>query len=81
MTIRISEGKQATINKVTLNGNTKTSDHVVMREIRTLPGQKFNKSAIIRTVRELSTIGYFNPEKISPNPIPRPDGTVERLYF
>ena len=80
LTIRISEGKQATINKVTLNGNTKTSDHVVMREIRTLPGQKFNKSAIIRTVRELSTIGYFNPEKISPNPIPRPDGTVDIEY-
>lgn len=80
ITIRISEGKQATINKVILNGNTKTSDHVVMREIRTLPGQKFNKSAIIRTVRELSTIGYFNPEKISPNPMPRPDGTVDIEY-
>jgi outer membrane protein insertion porin family len=80
LTIRISEGKQATINKVVLNGNTKTSDHVVMREIRTLPGQKFNKSAIIRTVRELSTIGYFNPEKITPNPIPRPDGTVDIEY-
>jgi outer membrane protein insertion porin family len=80
LTIRISEGKQATINKVSLNGNTKTSDHVVMREIRTLPGQKFNKSAIIRTVRELSTIGYFNPEKISPNPVPRPDGTVDIEY-
>jgi outer membrane protein insertion porin family len=51
-----------------------------MREIRTLPGQKFNKSAIIRTVRELSTIGYFNPEKITPNPIPRPDGTVDIEY-
>ncbi|MFC0186120.1 outer membrane protein assembly factor [Pseudarcicella hirudinis] len=80
ITIRINEGKQATINKVIVNGNTKTSDHVVMREIRTLPGQKFNKSAIIRTVRELSTIGYFNPEKISPNPIPRPDGTVDIEY-
>jgi outer membrane protein insertion porin family len=80
LTIRISEGKQATINKVSLNGNTKTSDHVVMREIRTLPGQKFNKSAIIRTVRELSTIGYFNPEKITPNPVPRPDGTVDIEY-
>ncbi len=80
LTIRISEGKQATINKVILNGNTKTSDHVVMREIRTLPGQKFNKSAIIRTVRELSTIGYFNPEKIEPKPNPRADGTVDIEY-
>ncbi len=80
ITFRISEGKQATINKVIVNGNTKTSDHVVMREIRTLPGQKFNKSAIIRTVRELSTIGYFNPEKITPNPIPKADGTVDIEY-
>jgi outer membrane protein insertion porin family len=80
LTIRISEGKQATINKVILNGNTKTSDHVVMREIRTLPGQKFSKSAIIRTVRELSQIGYFNPEKIEPKPTPRPDGTVDIEY-
>ncbi len=80
ITFRINEGKQATINKVILNGNTKTSDHVVMREIRTLPGQKFSKSAIIRTVRELSTIGYFNPEKISPNPIPKQDGTVDIEY-
>lgn len=80
LTIRISEGKQATINRVILNGNTKTSDHVVMREIRTLPGQKFSKSAIIRTVRELSQIGYFNPEKIDPRPNPRPDGTVDIEY-
>ncbi|MDI9875523.1 outer membrane protein assembly factor BamA [Flectobacillus rivi] len=80
ITFRITEGKQATINKVIVNGNTKTSDHVVMREIRTLPGQKFNKSAIIRTVRELSTIGYFNPEKITPNPIPKADGTVDIEY-
>jgi outer membrane protein insertion porin family len=80
ITIRISDGKQATINKIILNGNTKTSDHVVMREIRTLPGQKFNKSAIIRTVRELSQIGYFNPEKIEPKPTPKPDGTVDIEY-
>jgi outer membrane protein insertion porin family len=80
ITFRLNEGKQATINKVIVNGNTKTSDHVVMREIRTLPGQKFSKSAIIRTVRELSTIGYFNPEKITPNPVPKADGTVDIEY-
>lgn len=80
LTLRISEGKQATINRVIVNGNTKTSDHVVLREIRTLPGQKFSKSLIIRTVRELSTIGYFNPEKITPNPIPKADGTVDIEY-
>lgn len=78
--MRIFEGKQATINKIVLNGNTKTSDHVVMREIRTLPGQKFSKSAIVRTQRELSALGYFNPEKIGINPVPRPDGTVDIEY-
>jgi outer membrane protein insertion porin family len=80
LVMMVHEGKQATINKVTLSGNTKTSDHVVLREIRTLPGQKFSKSAIIRTVRELSTLGYFNPEKINPVPSPRADGTVDIEY-
>ncbi|WP_229311825.1 outer membrane protein assembly factor BamA [Larkinella rosea] len=77
---RIFEGKQATINRIILNGNTKTSDHVVLREIRTLPGQKFSKTDIIRTQRELSTLGYFDPEKIGINPVPQPDGTVDIEY-
>jgi len=78
--IRIFEGKQATINKIILNGNTKTSDHVVMRSLRTLPGQKFSKTNLIRTQRELSTLGYFDPEKIGINPIPQNDGTVDIEY-
>ena len=78
--IRIFEGKQATINRIILNGNTKTSDHVVMRTIRTLPGQKFSKTALIRTQRELSTLGYFDPEKIGINPVPQSDGTVDIEY-
>lgn len=78
--IRIFEGKQATINRIILNGNTKTSDHVVMRQIRTLPGQKFSKTNLIRTQRELATLGYFDPEKIGINPVPQPDGTVDIEY-
>lgn len=78
--IRIFEGKQATINRVMLNGNTKTSDHVVMRTVRTLPGQKFSKTNLIRTQRELSTLGYFDPEKIGITPIPQNDGTVDIEY-
>lgn len=78
--IRIFEGKQATINRVILNGNTKTSDHVVMRTVRTLPGQKFSKTALIRTQRELATLGYFDPEKIGINPVPQSDGTVDIEY-
>lgn len=78
--IRIFEGKQASINRVILNGNTKTSDHVVMRQIRTLPGQKFSKTNLIRTQRELATLGYFDPEKIGINPQPQADGSVDIEY-
>ncbi len=78
--IRIYEGKQASINRIVLNGNTKTSDHVVMRSIRTLPGQKFSKTNLIRTQRELATLGYFDPEKIGITPVPQNDGTVDIEY-
>lgn len=79
--MRIYEGKQATINKVTVSGNTRTNDHVVMREIRTRPGQLFNRSDIIRTTRELAQLRYFDAEKINPIPKPNPvDGTVDIEY-
>jgi outer membrane protein insertion porin family len=79
--MRIFEGKQATINRIILNGNTKTSDRVVMRELFTLPGQKFSKTELINTQRQLSQMGYFDPEKIQINPIPRQeDGTVDIEY-
>lgn len=80
--IRISEGKQATINKVTIKGNTKTNDHVILREIRTKPGQLFSRADIIRTQRELAQLRYFNTEKMDVNPIPNPvDGTVDLEYI
>jgi len=62
--IRITEGQQAKINKVIVNGNTKTNDHVIMREIRTKPGDLFKRSDIIRTQRELAALDYFNPETL-----------------
>lgn len=79
--MRIYEGKQAIINKVTVVGNTKTNDHVIMREIRTKPGQLFRRSDIIRTQRELSQLGYFDPEKMNVVPTPNPvNGTVDIEY-
>ncbi len=79
--MRIYEGAQANINRITVSGNDKTNDHVVMREIRTLPGQKFNRSLLIRTNRELATLGYFDPEQIGMNPKPNyNDGTVDVAY-
>ena len=76
--MRIYEGTQATINKIIIAGNDRTNDHVILREIRTIPGQKFSRANIIRTQRELSQLGYFDPEKVSPQPIPNPaDETVD----
>lgn len=81
MEIRIYEGPQATINKITITGNTKTNDHVILREIRTLPGQKFSRSDIIRSQRELAQLGYFDPEKLGVNPVPHPEsGNVDIEY-
>ncbi|MES2592868.1 MAG: outer membrane protein assembly factor BamA [Bacteroidota bacterium] len=79
--MRIYEGKQAIVNKVTIVGNTKTNDRVIMREIRTKPGQLFRRSDIIRTQRELSQLGYFDPEKMNVVPTPNPaNGTVDIEY-
>lgn len=79
--IHMYEGKQATINKVTVLGNAKTNDHVIYREIRSRPGQLFRRSDIIRTQRELSQLGYFDPEKLGVTPTPNPaDGTVDIEY-
>jgi outer membrane protein insertion porin family len=79
--MQVYEGKQARINNIIIKGNTKTNEHVIRREIRTKPGQLYNRSDIIRTHRELATLGYFDPEKIGVNPIPNPaDGTVDIEY-
>ncbi|MCZ2140932.1 MAG: BamA/TamA family outer membrane protein [Bacteroidia bacterium] len=80
--IRMYEGPQAKINKVSVKGNTKTSDHVVLRELRTKPGQLFSRSDITRSMRELATVGYFNPEALNINTVPHPEsGTVDIEYI
>lgn len=76
--IRMAEGPQANYGNITISGNDKTKDHVIRRELRTVPGDKFSRQDIIRTQRELSQLGYFNPEKISPNVVPNQEnGTVD----
>jgi outer membrane protein insertion porin family len=76
--MRIREGEQATINEVTITGNTRTSDHVIRRELSTLPGQKFRRSDIIRTQQALSQLGYFAPDKVGQNLVPnQANGTVD----
>lgn len=79
--IRLSEGPQATIRQINISGNDKTKEYVIRRELRTVPGEKFSRTDMIRSIRELSALNYFNPEKINPNPVPNPDdGTVDINY-
>lgn len=79
--IRIREGKQARISSVGVKGNTKTNDHVVIRELRTRPGEMFNRELVIRTTRELANLRYFNAETIAPDIQPNmADGTVDINY-
>lgn len=76
--MRIFEGEQATINEVTISGNDRTSDHVIRRELSTIPGQKFRRSDIIRTQQRLGQLGHFAPDKINQNLVPNPaNGTVD----
>ena len=65
--IRITEGPIAYFNNITVVGNMKTNDHVIYRELRTRPGQKWNKEQVINTIRELGALGFFDPETISPD--------------
>lgn len=79
--MRIIEGKEARVKRVIIKGNTKTNDYVIRREIRTKPGDLFNRNDIIRTQRELAQLGYFNEQAFQINPIPNPqDGTVDIEY-
>ncbi|MDA0740345.1 MAG: outer membrane protein assembly factor BamA [Bacteroidetes bacterium] len=79
--IRIQEGRQATIRKISITGNERTNDHVIYREVRTRPGDLFSKAMIQRTIRELSQLGYFDQTQIGVNPVPDPQtGTVDLEY-
>lgn len=79
--IRIVEGKQARIKNIIIKGNEKTNEYVIRREIRTKPGDLFNRNDIIRTQRELAQLGYFDPQGFQVNPMPNPaDGTVDIEY-
>ncbi len=79
--IRIVEGPQATIKTIRIAGNEKTKDFVIRREIRTLPGDKFSRTLLIRSQREIAQLNFFDQEKIKIDPIPNPeDGTVDINY-
>ncbi|MEI7661206.1 MAG: POTRA domain-containing protein [Bacteroidota bacterium] len=79
--IRMREGKQATVNKVSIKGNTKTNDYVALREVQTRPGQLFSRERLIRSQRQLAQLKYFDAEKLTPNVNPnQEDYTVDISY-
>ena len=79
--MRIYEGPQFIVNNIIIKGNDRTNEHVVRREIRTVPGQKFSRSNIIRSQREIINLGYFNPEKLGVTPqVNQSNGTVDIEY-
>ena len=82
MEIRITEGKPAYFKNISVKGNNKTNDHVLFRELRTRPGQLYSKSNVVRTIRELGQLGFFDAQEISPdfkNVNPN-DGTLDMEY-
>ncbi len=79
--LRVNEGAQATIRDVRIMGNTKTNEKVIRRELRTLPGNKFSRTDLIRSQREIVNLGYFDPAQLDVVPIPNPEnGTVDIEY-
>ena len=80
--VRIVEGKEAYFDEIRVTGNTKTKDHVIYREMRTKPGQKYSQEAVVNTIRELGALGFFDAEQLNPefvDPDPR-EGTLSLEY-
>ena len=80
--IRIVEGKEAYFNNISVVGNDKTKDHVIYRELRTQPGQKYSQQNVIRTLRELGQLGFFDAEQITPDfqNVDPNSGTLDMQY-
>ncbi len=80
--IRITEGKLAYFDRITVEGNDKTNDRVIYRLLRTRPGNRYSRQAVMTTVRELGQTGWFNPEALNPEFL-NPDqynGTIDINY-
>jgi len=78
--VKIIEGDQYTLRNVNISGNDKTHEHVIRRELRTYPGNKFSRTDIMRSQREIANLGFFDAEKIGIQPTPHNDGTVDIDY-
>ncbi len=73
LVIRVSEGMEHYFRYVDIKGNTKTKDYVIRRELYTMPGDPFSRAAVIRSMRQLAALNYFNPEKLTPELYPQPE--------
>lgn len=80
ITVKVYERSQFTIRRVEIAGNTKTMDKVIRRELYTRPGDYFNRSAVIRSVRGLGVLNFFNPENLRPDVKPVDDSQVDVVY-
>jgi outer membrane protein insertion porin family len=79
--VRVIEGRQATINRVIINGNDRIYEDVIRRELLTKPGQLYSKDLIMKSAREIAQSGHFDPEHMDINPLPNPEaGTVDIQY-
>ena len=79
--IKVYEGPQATFKNIKISGNDRTKEYVIRRELRTLPGEKFSRTDVIRSQREIANLGFFNQEKIVPDIVPdQENGTVDLTW-
>jgi outer membrane protein insertion porin family len=81
LVITLTEGDPFTLNVINIKGNTKTKDHVIRRELYTVPGDTFSRQNVVRSIRELSMLNYFDPETLTPDIQPnQKDDTVDLTY-
>ncbi|MCK9163248.1 MAG: outer membrane protein assembly factor BamA [Bacteroidales bacterium] len=79
--MRVYEGKQARIGKVSISGNTRTNDHVIMRELKTLPGQLYSRDDVYRSLRELQQLQYFDQEHMEPVIVPDQENGLVNIEY
>ncbi|NTW51462.1 MAG: outer membrane protein assembly factor BamA [Chlorobiaceae bacterium] len=81
LAITLTEGEPFTLNTINIKGNTKTKDHVIRRELYTIPGETFSRKNVIRSIRELSMLNYFDPETLTPDIQPNPENNQVDLTY
>ncbi|KZK73618.1 MAG: outer membrane protein assembly factor BamA [Pelodictyon luteolum] len=79
--INIEEGGQFQLSSISIKGNTKTKDHVIRRELYTVPGDMFSRKNVVRSIRELNMLNYFNPETLTPDIDPNPENSTVDLTY